>query len=102
MTDIDTGTLLSGLGAFFLTAGSVVLAIRVKKILEWVLTLIAHEVGIEQLLKAVNGEEQDKAIPKGTVVHLINTVDGIGVVLLICGFFLTGVGGMLNAISKFM
>jgi len=97
---MDLSTILKIIGAFSTGIGSILLAWRVKVLLQWITyTIIAHETSIEQLIKILNGQEQTHPTITGTPVHLLNIQDKLGLYLLIGGFILLGLGMFANGIS---
>lgn len=94
---MDIQTVLKITGTGMTGFGSILLAWRVKSILHWVVNcIVAHEVSIEQLQRVVNNQHQTRPIITGTSVHLLETQDKIGFILLVGGLLLLGVGMLLN------
>lgn len=99
---IDPITWLKIIGAVFTASGSIVLAWRVKAILEWVkYCLVAHEVSIQQLILVTNGQPQTQPAIRGSIVHLLSVEDKFGFILLVIGFFMLAIGMLCNAVSYF-
>ena len=93
--DIQTALKITGTGMTGL--GSILLAWRVKSILQWVVhCIVAHEVSIEQLQRVANNQPQTQSVIIGTPIHLLETQDKIGFILLVGGLLLLGVGMLLN------
>jgi hypothetical protein len=96
-------TILKIIGAFSTGTGSILLAWRVKVLLEWITyAIIAHETSIIQLIKILGGQPQTHPTITGTPVHLLKIQDKLGLYLLIGGFMLLGLGMLANGISYFL
>ena len=94
---------LKASGTAATAVGSILLAWRVKALLQWVVyCLVAHEQSISQLRKLADGQAQDKPIVEGVTKHLIDIESKVGLVLLISGFGLLGVGMLLQLITYFI
>lgn len=99
---MDLPTVMLMIGAALSGLGSIILAWRIKAILDWVRNVVvAHEVSIRQLRKIANNEPQDEAIIEGTTSHLLSVESRLGMVLLVTGFGLLGLG-MLTTAGGFM
>lgn len=97
---MELNVLLKVIGMFLSGLGSILLAWRVKSILEWVVyCLVAHEQSIEQLIRIAENKNQTKPTITGTPIHLLKIQDRIGFVLLVVGFLSLGLGLLLNAFS---
>lgn len=97
----DLSTWLKVIGALSVGIGSILLAWRVKAILQWVVyCLVAHEQSIEQLAKLAANQQQTQAIVGGVTKHLLDIESKFGLVLLVAaGFLLLGIGMFCNAAS---
>lgn len=85
-------------GAASTAIGSILLAWRVKSILQWVVyCLVAHEQSIVQLRKVASGEPQDKPVVEGATKHLLDVESKLGLILLVLGFLLLGIGMLCQA-----
>ena len=100
MESIDFATWLKIIGAFLSGFGSLLLAWRVKVILQWITySIVAHETSIEQLIRILDGQPQNSPTITGAPVHLLNVQDKLGFYLLISGFICLGFGMLANGIS---
>ncbi|HCD36381.1 MAG TPA: hypothetical protein DEQ23_05015 [Chlorobium sp.] len=100
LIQIDFITCLKSLGAILTASGSMLLAWRVKSILDWVVnTLVAHEQSITQLRKILSGVPQDEALIEGVTKHLLDVQSKVGLSLLVSGFILLGLGMLFQAAS---
>lgn len=89
-------------GAATTAAGSILLAWRVKAILQWVVyCLVAHEQSISQLRKLASNQSQDKPIIESVTKHLLDIESKLGIVLLVLGFLLLGIGMLCQLVSYF-
>ena len=99
----DLSTWLKVVGALSVGVGSILLAWRVKAILQWVVyCLVAHEQSIEQLAKLAGNQQQTQPIVGGVTKHLLDIESKLGLVLLVVGFLLLGIGMFSNAASFFV
>lgn len=99
----DLSTWLKVVGALSVGVGSILLAWRVKAILQWVVyCLVAQEQSIEQLAKIVANQQQTQPIIGGVTKHLLDIESKLGLVLLGVGFLLLGIGMLSNAASFFV
>jgi hypothetical protein len=99
----DISTWLKVVGALSVGIGSLLLAWRVKAILQWVVyCLVAHEQSIEQLAKLAANQQQTQPIVGCLTKHLLDIESKLGLVLLVMGFLLLGVGMFSNAASFFV
>jgi len=90
-------------GAASTAIGSILLAWRVKSILQWVVyCLAAHEQSISQLRKIASNQAQDEVIVEGVTKHLLDVESKLGLVLLVLGFLLLGVGMLCQAAGYFL
>lgn len=100
MESMDFPTILKVIGSFSSGIGSILLAWRVKVILQWITySIIAHETSIEQLIRILSDQPQTDPTITGTPVHLLNVQDKLGFYLLIEGFLFLGVGMLATGIS---
>ena len=82
--------------------GSILLAWRVKSILDWVVyCLVAHEQSISQLRKITSNQHQDFPMIEGVAKHLLDVRSKLGLVLLVIGFLLLGIGMLSQATFYF-
>lgn len=89
-------------GSICSALGSMVLAWRVKTILQWVkYVLVSHEITIKQLVRIVNGNLQTQPGIEDSVIHLIDVENKLGLIFLLIGFILLAVGMLLKAASYF-
>lgn len=96
----DFPTWLKVVGALSVGVGSILLAWRVKTILQWVVyCLVAHEQSIEQLTRLAANQQQNRHIVGGVTKHLLDIESKLGLVLLVMGFLLLGIGMFSNAAS---
>ncbi len=99
----DLSTWLTLIGDLFVGSGSILLAWRVKKILQWVVyCLVAHEQSIDQLTKFAANQHQTQLIVRGATKHLLDIESKLGLVLLITGFLFLGIGMFFNVASFFV
>lgn len=99
----DLSTWLKIIGTLSVGFGSILLAWRVRAILQWVVyCLVAHEESIKQLYKLADNQQQTKPIIGGITKHLLDIENKIGLVLLVVGFVLLGIGMFSNAVSYFV
>lgn len=99
----DPIVLLKIAGAASTAIGSILLAWRVKSILQWVVyCLFSHEQSISQLRKIASNQPQDEAIVEGATKHLLDVESKSGLVLLVLGFLLLGIGMLCQAVTYFM
>jgi len=88
------------IGSLLIGTGSILLAIRVKKILDWIVySVVAHEISIQQIQRIIEGKLQTQPISNNVTKHLLSTIDGIGIWLLVLGFSLFGLGNLLVALT---
>lgn len=94
----DLITWLKVIGAVSSAAGALLLAWRVKKILQWVVyCLVAHEQSITQLRRITSNQAQTDPIIEGFTTHLLDVESKLGLMLLVLGFLSLGVGMLCNA-----
>ena len=99
----DLSAWLKVVGSLSVGVGSILLAWRVKAILQWVVyCLVAHEQSIEQLAKFAANQQPTQPIVGGATKHLLDIESKLGLVLLIIGFLLLGIGMFSNAASFFV
>jgi len=90
-------------GAVSTAIGSILLAWRVKSILQWVIyCLVAHEQSISQLRNIASNRPQDEVIVEGVTKHLLDVESKLGLVLLVLGFLLLGIGMLCQAATYFL
>lgn len=90
-------------GAVSTAIGSILLAWRVKSILQWVVyCLVAHEQSISQLRKIASNQLQDEVFVQGVIKHLLDVESKLGLVLLVLGFLLLGIGMLCQAATYFL
>ena len=95
--------IISGIGTTLTVVGSIVLAWRVKIILDWVYySIVAHEASITAITEKLEGRQQSLPVITGTVVHLSNTKDITGTKLLRLGFILIGLGVAIQLLSIYL
>ncbi len=95
-------TWLKIVGALSTAIGSILLAWRVKAILEWVVYgLLAHEQSLTQVRRILNNEPQTRPMVEGVTTHLLDTESKLGVILLIAGFLFLAAGMLATAASFF-
>lgn len=100
MTIQSSVDILKVSGSIFVIAGSVVLAIRVKILIDQVIhTLVAHESSIEGLGQVIQNQRQTFPVVKGYIKHLLDTRDKPGTKLLFAGFAFIALGAALQAIA---
>ena len=88
------------IGTILTALGSILLAWRIKVIVHWVsLALNAHEISIDVLMRAMNGQSQQFPLVSGSVKHLNDIENKLGVKLLVLGFGCLGLGMVFNALS---
>jgi hypothetical protein len=81
-------------------SGSLILAWRVKSIIQWVVySVVAHEESLDQVSRVLSGQQQTGPIIKGVPKHLLTYLDSAGFYLLVAGFICVGVGMILNMIQ---
>jgi len=94
----DITAWLKLVGALTTGAGSLLLAWRVKTILQWVVhCLLAHEQSIIQLRRVASGETQTAPLIEGMMKHLLDIQSKLAFGLLILGLLLLSAGMLLNA-----
>ncbi len=99
-TDIFTWFKVTG--SLSVGAGSILLAYRVKVLLQWVVyCLVAHEQSIKQLANIASNQQQTQPIVYGVTGRLLDIESKRGFVLLLAGFFFFGIGMFINAASYF-
>ncbi|MBU4524128.1 MAG: hypothetical protein KUA37_00045 [Desulfomicrobium sp.] len=97
---INFSILLKIIGALSVGIGSILLALRVKSILQWVVfCLVAHEQSIHQLSLIAKGQVQSEPVVIGVTKHLIEVESKVGVILFVAGFCFLGIGMLCNAVS---
>ncbi|NWO06998.1 MAG: hypothetical protein HLX50_15260 [Alteromonadaceae bacterium] len=98
----DIATWLKIIGAVCTAAGSLLLAWRVKKILQWVVyCLVAHEQSLGQVRRILNNDPQTEPMVEGVTKHLLDLESKLGLALLICGFLFLAIGMLATAASFF-
>ena len=91
---------LKVVGAGSTAAGSILLALRVRILLKWVVfCLVAHEQAITQLRKMAANRQQDHPIVEGVTRHLLDLQSKVGIILLVLGFLLLGIGMLCNMVT---
>lgn len=99
----DLSTWLKIIGALSVGIGSILLAWRVKAILQWVVyCLVAHEQSIDQLAKLAANQQKTQPVAGDVTKHLLDIEDKLELVLLVIGFLLLGIGMFSNAASFFV
>jgi hypothetical protein len=98
----DFSTWLKVGGALSAGLGSILLAWRVKSILQWVVyCLTSHEDSIMELSRAIGDKGYSPTITHGVITHLLAVEDKLGLFLLFSGFVLLGIG-MLSSAASFL
>lgn len=96
----DWPTILKVIGATSAGLGSLVLAWRVKHILEWVTNcIVAHDNNFNQILKTIHGESQTEKVVLNVASTLLSVQDKLGFLLFVLGFALLGAGMLCTAVS---
>lgn len=96
----DLITWFKVIGAVSTAAGSLLLAWRVKKILQWVIyCLVAHEQSITQLRRITSNQAQTAPMVEGITRHLLDVESKFGLILLVLGFISLGIGMLCNAVT---
>jgi hypothetical protein len=85
--------IIAGIGTVLTVTGSLVLAWRVKIILDYVYdSIVAHEASIIAIVERIEGQPQTIPVITGQLVHLSNAKNIKGTKLLRLGFVLIGLG----------
>lgn len=99
----DIAIWLKIIGALSTAIGSILLAWRVKAILNWVVYgLVAHEQSLTQVRRILNDEQQTEPMVEGATKHLLDIESKLGVILLIAGFLFLAAGMLATAASFFL
>lgn len=98
----DIATWLKIIGALCTAVGSILLAWRVKAILQWVVNcLVAHEESLTQVRLVLSNKQQTGPMVEGVTKHLLDIESKLGFILLVVGFLLLATGMLATAASFF-
>lgn len=96
-------SIISWIGTALTVCGSIVLAWRVKIILEWVHhSIISHESSIRAIIERLENRKQSYDVIIGTNVHLSNAINDTGTKLLRLGFAMIGLGIATQLLSIYL
>ena len=88
------------IGVAFNALGALILAIRVKKILDAVAAVLhCHEANIQQLMREITGTNRDHIVNFANSPAQVEKAQKIGVKLLVLAFVMLFVGNALTGIS---
>lgn len=98
----DISTWLRVIGLILSGLGSLILAWRVKGILDSVVNcLVAHDYSLEAINDVINKGHTKHHLVLRSTVHLLNKLDKFGVITLVLGFASLGLG-MLTSAAAFL
>lgn len=96
-------SIISWFGTSLTVIGSIVLAWRVKIILDWVhYSIVAHEASLIAIVEKIERRQQFFPVITGTNIHLSNAINVTGTKLLVLGFVLIGLGIAVQLLSIYL